>query len=67
MPKFLVEIPIRVTREKQFVVDHEATHERTIKFHIEAEDEQDASDFLGLLLMNELDADETDDIEPVLS
>ncbi len=61
MAQFLVEIPLRVTRENTAPVD------RSIKFEVEAEDEDDAVEFMGLLLVNELDDAELTDIEPVLS
>ncbi len=67
MPSFLVEIPVRVTRDREFGVDHEPTQERAVKFRVEAEDEDDAVGFVGLLLINALEPEEEDTVEEVLS
>ncbi len=61
MPKFLIEIPVRITPEGGAVQEH------AVKFHVLAEDANDVLEFIGLLLMNELDDGETEDIEPVWS
>ncbi len=65
MPKYVVEIPVRITREKAFGVDFEPTLDKAVKFELEADDENDAVEFVGLLLMNMLD-DEAEAPGPAL-
>ncbi len=63
MIKFIVEIPVRVTRDKAFAVDHEPTLDRTVKFHVEADDEEEAVQLVGLLLAGELELEDDVDID----
>ncbi len=67
MARFLVEIPVRVTREPAFAIDYEPTQERAVKFTVDAEDEDEAVEIVSLLLLNEIEADDADDVIQVLS
>lgn len=56
MADFVVEIPVRIGGK-----------DRTIKFGVEAEDENDALERVALMLLNQLEPEEEDTVDVILS
>ncbi len=58
MAKFKIDIPVRMQRVPEFGVDFEPVVERTIKFGLEADDEDEAIELVRMLFFNEIEAEE---------
>lgn len=58
MPKFLVEIPVRVSDSR---TPDKAPAKSTIDFHVDAEDGEEAVDVIAMLLANLIDPDELEE------